>query len=173
MSRHMIAAEVFQESIDGPACVYVLHLHEGYFVPYRTADDLIRVRVFTATDTKDCAAPDFYSAYPASASDHTIESIEEGAPSRRSSFVYFISDGEHVKIGLSRQPRKRLSSLQTGHPKRLNIVGLMPGGAEDEFQLHGRFRDHRVKGEWFRDCSEIRDFIALAANDNSAIARAA
>lgn len=173
MSSHMMAAEKFQESIEGPAGVYMLREADGYFVPYRTADDLIRVRVFTAAGAKDCAAPEFYSAYPASTSDHTVQSIEDGAPSRRSSFVYFISDGEHVKIGLSRQPRKRLSSLQTGHPKRLNIVGLMPGGAEDEFQLHGRFRDHRVKGEWFRDCSEIRDFIARAANDHSALARAA
>lgn len=37
-------------------------------------------------------------------------------------FVYFISDGEYVKIGKSTKPNTRLSNLQVGNPRKLSIL---------------------------------------------------
>ena len=32
-------------------------------------------------------------------------------------FVYFISDGEHTKIGIAKNINRRLEALQVGNPK--------------------------------------------------------
>lgn len=168
MSDYMIAAEMFQESIEGKAAVCVLSDEDGYFVPYRDGRDTIKVRVFTEGECLDLSLMDFLSDFPQSAEEYTEEGVTEWAPERRASVVYFISDGEAVKIGISKNPTKRLAQLQTGHPRRLSILATLPGGADEEMQLHGRFREHRLHGEWFGDCPEIRSYIAC--NDNKRIA---
>lgn len=84
---------------------------------------------------------------------------EQPDPFRKEEFVYFISDGEAIKIGTSTRPDRRVRALQTSHPRRLRIVGVMRGGAALEQELHRKFRRVRLKGEWFSDCAEINDFI--------------
>lgn len=68
--------------------------------------------------------------------------------------VYFISDGEFVKIGKTTgSPECRLASLQTGNPRELTIVGIAFLGTEKgtvlEYWLHGLLKKYRVRGEWF------------------------
>lgn len=169
MSAFMIEAEEFQDSIDGKAVVCYLYETDGYFVPYRDRSDEIRVRVFTRAGMTDHSVQVFFDEYPTSTRRHTEDGVTECAPPRHSSKVYFISDGEAVKIGISKNPNRRLSQLQTGHPRRLTLVATLPGGLDEEMQLHGRFRAHHLSGEWFSDCPEIRDFIAC--NDNCIAAR--
>ncbi|WP_050577733.1 GIY-YIG nuclease family protein [Sinorhizobium meliloti] len=92
------------------------------------------------------------------------------------SFVYFITDGDAIKIGKANNPKSRLSGLQTSHHKPLRILALMPGGEASERALHGKFHRYRIRGEWFKDCREIRNFInslTPVANDNEAPERAA
>lgn len=36
--------------------------------------------------------------------------------------LYIISDGDLIKIGVSKKPIKRLAQLQTGHPKKLKLI---------------------------------------------------
>lgn len=70
------------------------------------------------------------------------------------SFVYFISDGEYIKIGKAKQPKQRLMELQTGNPKELKILWLIPCKNDKaayyvEQSLHGLYRSYRQCGEWF------------------------
>lgn len=75
------------------------------------------------------------------------------------SYVYFITDGEAIKIGKANNPKSRLSALQTSHYKPLAVLATMSGGEELERELHRTFDALRIRGEWFKDCREIRDFI--------------
>lgn len=94
-------------------------------------------------------------------------------------YVYFITDGEKIKIGKASNPKMRLSGLQTSHHKPLYFLAIMPGDESVERQLHRIFYAHRIRGEWFNDCEEIRRFIAsirkdfAAANDNIAVSMSA
>jgi hypothetical protein len=69
-----------------------------------------------------------------------------GAPG----YVYFITDGELVKIGYSEQLPRRLAGLQTANPRQLRLVKAIPGTVEDEALLHDRHQPHHVRGEWYR-----------------------
>lgn len=66
-------------------------------------------------------------------------------------FVYFIQQGESgpVKIGYAHDPLKRMGQLQTGNPNDLTLRQVVPGNRRLETNLHHRFRDARVRAEWF------------------------
>lgn len=66
-------------------------------------------------------------------------------------FIYFIQreDTGAVKIGLSKDPTRRLATLQTGNEFELKLRHLIPGGLPEERQLHQRFAPARIRGEWF------------------------
>src|SRR5262245_44274909 len=65
--------------------------------------------------------------------------------------IYFTRDAQTkaIKIGYSRNPRKRRSSLQTATPNELVLLGTVHGGLEDERAYHRHFERHRLHGEWF------------------------
>lgn len=71
-----------------------------------------------------------------------------------SGVVYCIGEarGGVVKIGYTAgDPAVRLTALQTGSPRPLRLLGLMPGSLKDEARLHAEFANLAVSGEWFRD----------------------
>jgi hypothetical protein len=73
--------------------------------------------------------------------------------------VYFISDGEFIKIGRSDDyPIGRIGSLQTANARDLKLLAVIPG-ADRECHLHRLFSAHHVRREWFRSCREILDYI--------------
>jgi len=76
-------------------------------------------------------------------------------------FVYFIQSGEGgpVKIGRAGNIRSRMTKMQTDSAASLLLLGS--SSDLDEKELHGRFADHRVHGEWFVPAPEI---LALAAS---------
>lgn len=80
--------------------------------------------------------------------------------------LYFISDGEYVKIGRvegkeSYKVANRLASLQTANARKLNILHVVIDDnyavVELEMALHQVFSQYRMQGEWF-------DIIALFTN---------
>ena len=73
--------------------------------------------------------------------------------------IYFLHDGECIKIGYSANPRSRVSSLQTACSRLVRLLGTISGSEEDEKRLHERFAHLRVRGEWFRAHSELTEFI--------------
>lgn len=78
--------------------------------------------------------------------------------------VYFITCRQTgtVKIGSSLEPNARLKEIQTGHPFDLKLEAVLPGGFDEENDMHRRFADERLKGEWFT----ITDMIELIIRNN-------
>ena len=65
--------------------------------------------------------------------------------------IYFILDREHkipaLKIGsTSKSVDARVSSLQTGNPSPLKLLGYVFGF---ESYYHEKFKKHLIRGEWF------------------------
>lgn len=54
-----------------------------------------------------------------------------------------------VKIGYSKNPHKRVSELQTGHPYPLKVRKTLTGTLVDEKRLHRLLRDFNCSREWF------------------------
>lgn len=71
------------------------------------------------------------------------------------SFVYFISDGEFIKIGKANNVELRLKQLQTANARKLTVLKTIPFITEkDAFDteqfLQVAFAEHSIcDGEWF------------------------
>jgi hypothetical protein len=78
-----------------------------------------------------------------------------------SRLVYFIEaiGLDMIKIGIAADVGLRLSNLQTSSPVPLKLLGTMPGGKEMEGILHGMLAGQRVRGEWFRRCPKIEQYL--------------
>ncbi len=67
--------------------------------------------------------------------------------------VYLVGNREHgkFKIGITTDLDKRLSSLSTGAPFKLETIYTWPHQEYRRLEkhLHEQFRKKRVKGEWF------------------------
>lgn len=82
--------------------------------------------------------------------------LEPGIPC-----VYFVSDGDAIKIGFtSNGVDRRLEALRNGNPREIKVLATMRGTMDDEKRLHRRFAEYRVRGEWFKAAPELLDFIA-------------
>jgi len=74
-------------------------------------------------------------------------------------YIYFISDGEFVKIGIANNPMQRLLAIQIGNARELKLLftipiykwhGISSSAANDlEIFLHKGFGDNHIRGEWF------------------------
>lgn len=73
--------------------------------------------------------------------------------------VYFATAGGYMKIGYSKDPIARSTTLTTSGTRPddlpratdVTLLGWIPGDTNDEGVVHARFRGNRVKGEWFAD----------------------
>lgn len=83
--------------------------------------------------------------------------------------VYFVQDGDAIKIGIGMDPAFRLTHLQVGNPRLLTLLGSYKASRTEESALHERFKSHHIRGEWFRDHPALRELIAARchANDNA------
>jgi len=67
--------------------------------------------------------------------------------------VYLVRSGDGLyKVGFTKSdPKKRLATLQTGCPHRLEIHSVLAGSTEDEIAIHKMLDDcgFHVRGEWF------------------------
>jgi hypothetical protein len=83
------------------------------------------------------------------------------------SVVYFIGCAGRIKIGVTKNLKSRVGALQTSAPDKLAVIAIAPGSTRLERDLHEKLRPHRLTGEWFNDCEEVRGAIAetVAATD--------
>lgn len=86
--------------------------------------------------------------------------------------VYFITDGNFIKIGKSKNPLKRIRALQTSNPKPLRFIYVFDIHDSYEKRLHKLFKRYKTKSnnEWFDlkticiktnlnkiNCTELKD----------------
>lgn len=77
-------------------------------------------------------------------------------------YVYLMKAGPYYKIGRSLRPQLREKTLM-GLDYRVELIFMSPlTMREDEKELHNKFREKRVKGEWFdltnEDVKYIKSF---------------
>lgn len=84
-------------------------------------------------------------------------SIDGDKTSHRSEFIYFIlnRDSNAIKIGRTKNVAKRLRTLQTSSPAKLELIKSVQVEGFDEVRmleqaLHKQFNDIRLSGEWFK-----------------------
>jgi hypothetical protein len=80
--------------------------------------------------------------------------------------IYFISDGEYIKIGYAYNAHLRLSTMQSGNARKLDIIGMHKGNTKDESRLHRNFKHLHYNGEWFNHSPEILDYITKNKDDS-------
>lgn len=80
--------------------------------------------------------------------------------------IYFISDGEYIKIGYTKgDPKDRLASLQSGNARQLTLVSTISGNITKKQTLHQRFHHLKARGEWFQLTEEIEKFINFSETE--------
>lgn len=83
-------------------------------------------------------------------------------------YVYYVRDGDEVKIGLSKNPWARVKDHQTARP-RCRLVGIERGDRALERERHRQFADSRITEgpvkEWFRWTDEIARHVATVATE--------
>ena len=75
--------------------------------------------------------------------------------------IYFIKQGEYVKIGFTNRFKTRLSQLQVSSPIKLQVLAIVEGDKNDELKFHNQFKHIASNGEWFMQCDELNSFIDL------------
>lgn len=96
--------------------------------------------------------------------DKLISSVEPYDVTARPAYLYLISDGELIKIGIARDVRHRIAELQIGNGRRLSGIEFDVQDALDmEQNLHKRYAKCKTRGEWFEltsaDIADIYEFL--------------
>ena len=93
----------------------------------------------------------------------------------RQSRVYLIQEQfGAVKIGVSVHPGNRLIDLQVGYPYELSLLHEFPtpNARRVEAELHARYADKRLRGEWFRLSPEdVEELVQEYPSDQKPIFR--
>ena len=82
--------------------------------------------------------------------------------------IYFAQspDGGRIKIGCSKRVRARLTELRADSGIDIRLLGTMPGGFEDEKEIHRQFAGYGLPtrrlrhGDWYFPAPVIKAFIA-------------
>lgn len=82
------------------------------------------------------------------------------AGNRVKGFIYFVTDGEFIKIGWSQNWKRRVAILQIANPRPLKVLAVCVGTVLDENRLHQSFDRHRSSGEWHTSHADILAHIA-------------
>ncbi len=56
--------------------------------------------------------------------------------------------------------------MQCNSPVPLSILGVVPGSLREERELHDRFSEHRLHGEWFEPSEALLSHIAANAMES-------
>lgn len=82
--------------------------------------------------------------------------------------VYFIESEGKIKIGISRNVQARLSQIRGHSGTPAKLIASVPGTRHVEKALHKKLTQHRISGEWFQDCEDVRSAMQLAINSFAA-----
>ena len=86
-------------------------------------------------------------------------------------YVYFVlnRDSKAIKIGIAKNIRRRLASLQTSSPAELELIGSIKttgtqAARKLESKLHHQFDLWQIRGEWFEADRELTNYITQNAS---------
>lgn len=77
--------------------------------------------------------------------------------------IYFLQKGKNgpIKIGRSNNVKRRVKQLQSGSAEPLNLIMTLPESEYVESELHDRFSEDQIRGEWFESRSAVEHFAYL------------
>lgn len=78
----------------------------------------------------------------------------------RYTYIVQAQGSGHLKIGTTRDVRSRLPVLQNAASDELRIVAILDGQIYTEGGLHRRFRQQRIRGEWYRPAKRLLTAVA-------------
>jgi hypothetical protein len=80
--------------------------------------------------------------------------------------VYFMAHraSGRIKIGYTKDLNARLRTIANSTGK-IRLLGHVDGGRTLEARIHDVLGEHRISGEWFRDCPELRETIGNVLRD--------
>lgn len=95
---------------------------------------------------------------------------DDAAEAYKSRFrgIYFAAFLGHIKIGAAQSVIDRVHTVGVLLPFEADPLGYVPVASAGELygaekKAHEALREYRVRGEWFRDCLEVRAYVALNA----------
>lgn len=91
-----------------------------------------------------------------------------------SSYLYLVESAGHVKIGITNDVNKRLSSIRTSTPFGVSLIQSWDLGEEMVYKveqhLHSLYSEYSVRLEWFKlSSAQIDEIIALLDNRDTVI----
>jgi hypothetical protein len=92
--------------------------------------------------------------------EHALGVLRDARAQRegKKGYVYCIAEQQRtlgVKVGYSVNPQARVAELQTGNPRPLALIGCFEGTEADERELHARFINDNLIGEWFTPSDDL------------------
>jgi len=86
-------------------------------------------------------------------------------PKVQGTYIIQVAPSGLVKIGISKNIRNRMNNLQTASPFELRLVAYDRTGryGQREYELHKRFSEYRVRGEWFYPDGELLEYLNKVA----------
>ncbi len=74
-----------------------------------------------------------------------------GAIQKKKIGIYIVTDGTAFKIGIAGDMKKRLSGIQNGNPRQIELIHYqkVSKAVKLEKMLHKYFSEERLMGEWF------------------------
>lgn len=79
--------------------------------------------------------------------------------------LYFITDGDFIKIGSATNVHKRLIALQIGNPRRLRLLIYFLGIGDQEDSYRFQLNHLHVSGEWLKYTDEVDKLIVEIAQE--------
>jgi hypothetical protein len=73
--------------------------------------------------------------------------------------VYFVTNGDAIKIGFAKNLARRMSGLQVGSHVPLWLIGSYAARQSKEKEFHRRLKDRRLVGEWFEIHGDVFELI--------------
>jgi hypothetical protein len=89
----------------------------------------------------------------------TPPKVKKVWPKVRRGQIYYLSDGEYVKIGFTTNWNERQKKYRTHSGREILLLAMHPGFKSNETKLHQRFGRYRLRGDWFLPATEIMDHI--------------
>jgi hypothetical protein len=83
--------------------------------------------------------------------------------------IYFVGamlngEPQAIKIGFTAKDHSdRVSSLQIGNHLELEALATIPGDMRTERELHARFAEHHLRGEWFAPHQSLLARVAIGS----------